>query len=364
MAIVRIGQLTAEPRVTTDFAWIQSITSISSVQAKTGTYSYHHGLNEGPMGLGVPALSEYRVGWWWYMADTDIDGFSVLWMAANGLSTSMSNSQIRFQIPSESGNVTLTRPVDGSNTEILDTFVLPPEYGNTGTWFHVGITHKIDDVDGFITMWINGNEYFTYEGDTRPTRWTGSAVEYGTIANYVMASGGPSGSGTNGFQNAHMDDFYVDSMVGEDNNPVPSRRFLMVIPTGAGADDEWTPSPVVANYLNVDDNPHDGDSSLNKALSTGLRDTFAMGDVTIPVDHRIVAVLPSPFVKRLDSEIDSKISVHAWDGIQYLDSADLDLSMSYNIPVFARFTVQPDGSLWNEADFNAMQFGYRSRGTF
>ena len=108
---------------------------------------------------------------------------------------------------------------------------------------------------------------------------------------------------------------------GESPAPVPSRRFLMSLPTSAGADSGWTAVPAVANYLNVDDNPNDGDTTYNKALSANLRDTFNVTDVTLPADHRIVAVLPSPFVKRLDSEIAHQLSVHAWDGAQYGDSA-------------------------------------------
>src|SRR5690606_27973864 len=141
-------------------------------------------------------------------------------------------------------------------------------------------------------------------------------------------------------------------------------RFMMVLPTGAGEDAEWTPVPTALNHLNVDENPNDGDATLTKALAANLRDTFTFGDITVPADHRIVAVLPSPFAKRLDSEMDQRISVRAWDGESYGESDSISLDMSYNIPVFGRLTTQPNGLPWEEVDFNNMQFGYRSRGIF
>jgi hypothetical protein len=256
------------------------------------------------------------------------------------------------------------RPQNSSSFEVLAEATMPSQFSTVGTWFHVGITHFIDDVDGFFSLYINGTRVLNYVGDTRPATGLTS-----TTRNFQDSASGFHGAGRfgttgSGFSDAYLDDMFIDSMVDEADAPVPSRRFLLSLPTGAGDDAEWTAVPAVANYLNVDDNPNDGDATYNKALAADLRDTFHVTDITLPADHRIVAVLPSPFVRRLDSEIAHQLSVHAWDGSLYADSADLDLSMSYDVPVFGRLTTQPDGSAWTEADFNSMQFGVRSRGAF
>lgn len=366
MTIVRQAQFTAETRILTDVAYFASAPVISSAQAKTGTYSYIMSYQRGPFGKALVApLTAIRMGFWLYLTSSVIADDCYLYYGGYGKGGSESASQISFRIDTGTGELTLERPVDTSNMEVLDSWALPAQFATTGTWFHVGITHKVDASVGFIACYIDGVRVAHYEGDTRPAYSPGGLDQnFNTALRNVLGAGARGTSGTQGFNGAYIDDMYIDSYEGEADAPVPSRRFLMVLPTGAGADAEWTGVGSATNYQNVDENPNNGDSDYNKALSADLRDTFAMGDITVPVDHQIVAVLPSPFVKRLDSEVAHQISVHAWDGSIYGDSADLDLSMSYDVPVFARMTTQPDGSDWNEADFNAMQFGYRARGTF
>lgn len=366
MAIERVGQLTAETRVMTEIAYLGrgNLVLNSAAQAKTGTRSYHLGLGTSAFGLAFASLSALRVGYWHYMGQSEIDDSTMIYHAGSALDVDDIVSHIYIELDPQSGELILRRPNGSNSWEYLATVPLPTQYTTTGSWFHVGITHKIAASDGFVSVYVDGVQVFNYVGDTRPSRWNGTSVVFNDTTPHALGPGCISTSGAQGFTEAYVDDFFVDSIVGESDDPVPARRFLMVLPTAAGEDAEWTPIPAVANHLNVDDNPHDGDNTINKALAADLRDTFAMGDITLPVDHRIVAVLPSPFVKRLDSEIAHLLSVHAWDGLQYLDSDDIDLSMSYNSPVFARLTTQPDGSAWNETDFASMQFGYRSRGLF
>lgn len=368
MTIERLAQFTAETRVLTDLSLVTGtdVPAISSVQAKTGTYSYRVQTTDAPWGAGFSSpKTAIRIGFWLYMNSTSVDD-GIIYRVGYSTANTTTSMHLRIYYNDATGTLQILRPLDNTDYEELDSIAVPSVFLTTGTWFHVGITHKIDSADGFITMYINGTSVMEFVGDTRPSRFNfvedPDVVEYVNDTPFVHIMGRLN-SAAGGFSDVFVDDVFVDSIVGEDDAPVPSRRFLMVLPTGAGEDAEWIPLSST-NVSNVDDNPNDGDATYNKALAADLRDTFAMGDITLPVDHRIVAVLPSPFAKRLDSEIQHLLSVHAWDGLQYEDSADLDLSMSYDVPVFARFTLQPDGSAWTEGDFNAMEFGYRARGTF
>lgn len=375
MTVTRLAQFTGETRVVTDVTYITGgggITAVSSTQAKTGTYSYRQNAKVAfgkALSAGVAAA---RMGYWQYMVSASMDTLggsgsqsgTILFLASNGRNANLATSNIHIAFDPSNGLILLRRPAGTTAYTTLASATMPTQYSTTGTWFHVGITLKIDSVDGFVSVYIDGVRVLNYQGDTRLTIGTGvGTVNYETTATHFMGSGAFGSTGT-GFTDVYVDDMFIDSIVGESDAPVPSRRFLMSLPTSAGVDAEWTAVPAVANYLNVDDNPNDGDTTYNKALAADLRDTFNVTDITLPADHRIVAVNVSPFVKRLDSEIAHQLSVHAWDGAQYGDSADLDLSMSYDVPVFARLTTQPDGSDWDESSFNAMQFGYRSRGTF
>jgi hypothetical protein len=364
MTITRLGQLTAETRVLADLTLIAGtiLPTITSTRARTGTYSYALNSSAGAFGPAISGLqTAIRMGYWQYLTNTISDAVTVYY-AGQGLATATSSNHIRIMFEPDTGDLMVRRPSGNNTYSNLVTVSAPSQYVTTGEWFHVGITHKIAEVDGFISLYINGARVLHYTGDTRPCHWNGSAIEYRTSANRFLGAGRSAAAST-GLQ-GNLDDIFIDSYDDEDDAPVPARRFLMALPDGAGVDDDWTTQGSSNNYENVDDNPNDGDATYNKATTAGLRDTFAFSDISVPTDHRIVAVLPSPFAKRLDSAIDAELSVHAWDGSQYADSPDLTLSMGYDVPVFHRFTTQPDGSPWDETAFNGMQFGYKSAGTF
>lgn len=375
MTIERLTQLGAELRVLSEIAETNGATwSISSAQAYTGTYSYLQSTlgNAGMLGVHVTApVSAYRLGFW---NRHDGIGGSIgtgvnvgLYRATNGL-VDYESATIAIRVNNSTGNLEVVRPVEltSNSFEVLFSAPIPASLAAQNVWMHIGIAHKIDELAGFLSLYINGTRVLNYTGDTRLFGQNFGSNIYAATAASLYVGGGALITDVSGrFDNPnYVDDFYVDSYVGEVDSPVPARRFLMVLPTAAGADAAWTPDPIVANYLNVDENPNDGDATYNKALVANLRDTFAMGDITVPADHRIVAVIPSAFAKRLDSELAHQISFHAYDGLTYADSADVNMSMSYDVPVFARLTTQPDGSDWNETDFASMQFGYRSRGVF
>jgi hypothetical protein len=370
MTITRIAQLTAEDRVITPISIplsLSSFPSISSAQAYTGTYSYNMGASAIQFGIAVPTpTSAYRLGYWLRHPTFDSGNLGMLYRAANGVDV-FESPTFGVRVNSTAGLLEIVRPVSGTTNdfEVFADVAIPSSLAEANAWTHIGITHKIAETDGFLSVYIAGIEVLTYIGDTRLYGQNNGSPIFATTAAYIWGAGNRSTGGGAVFPSScFVDDWYLDSYVGEADAPVPARRFLMVLPTGVGADDDWTSEPSADNYANVDDNPNDGDSTYVKALAADLRDTYAYGNISLPADHRIIAVLPSPFAKRLDTELDHKISVHAWDGSDYLDSAELDLSMSFDVPVFARFTVQPDTSAWDETDFNNCQFGAKSAGTF
>lgn len=364
MTIERLAVFSAESRVITDLAWYANGPTISATQAKTGTYSYTRGFTVGPTGKALKTpLAAIRTGFWMYLAVASRGDSTYLYHAGMGRSSSLTTSQIHIYFNPSNGLLEVRRPLTNFDFEILASAPIPSQFATTLTWFPIGITHKIDATDGFLSVYVGGVRVINLVGDTRPSYWN-AGLHYDLTTANVLVAGGASTSGAQGFSNAFVDDHYVDSYADEDDAPTPATRYLFALPDGVGADNAWTPVGSATHYQNVDENPNTGDTDYNKALAANLRDTFTFGNITVPADHRIKAVLPMAFAKRLDSEINNGLSFHAWDGLTYEDSADQDLYMTYDVPAFARLTLQPDGSEWNEADFNAMQFGVRSRGSF
>lgn len=364
MTIETIAVFGAETREVTDITFLAFSSAISSAQAKTGTYSYARVLGSGVAGKALlTPLTAIRTGFWIYMSSSGIQDTTFLFWGGMSKVFATGSSQLHVRFNTGSGLLELRRVLDASNYEVLATCPIPSQFSTTGTWFPVGITWKIDATDGFFGIYVGGSQVMSYTGDTRPTYFSGTR-HFDTTTQYVLVAGASGTSGAQGFNGAFIDDHYVDSYVGEDDAPVPSTRFLYTLPDGAGADHAFTPVGSGTNYQNVDENPNTGDTDYNKALAADLRDTFTFANITVPTDHKIKAAYVLIFGKRLDSEIPNGVSLHAFDGVTYEDSADLDLTMTYDVPVFAKLPLQPDGSEWTETDFNAMQFGYRSRGSF
>lgn len=367
MAIERIGQLTAEDRILTYVSQPQASVppTLSSTLPHTGAYSYQLPGSLVQIGLVVPSpVSAYRMGYWMYHSGIGAGDRMMLYRVANGIST-YESANIGIRVDAINGNIEVVRPQSGTTDgwAVLATTTIPASLSSALTWTHYGITHAIHATDGFLSLYINGVLALSLTGDTRLYGQGSGTPVFATTAAYAWGAGAYQSGGVAFASPTRIDDLYLDSYVGEADAPVPARIFDVALADGAGADSEWTPDSG-SNYEMIDDNPNDGDTTNVKALSAGLDDLYTFGNITVPTDHRIVAVLPTIFAKRLDSEIASTIKAIAYDGANTAESAELELPMDYANPVFSRMTAQPDALEWNETDFNAMQFGIRSSGTF
>jgi hypothetical protein len=358
-----MGTYTAENQSIANLTYITTGTgapTITSSNVKSGNRAYRT-TNDSPFGhFESPGVAEVEMGLWLYLTNNTIGAVCYLYYAGLGMGAANTFNQIYIRINPGAGTITVERPLDNSTDETLYTHSgVPAEFTSSGQYFHVGVRHKVGS-SGYISFYVGGRLIFTYTGDTRPGNWNGTAQQLETTVTYLLGPGTVNG-GSNGFDDANIDDLYFNEATSEANRVPPLLRFNEIFPDASGADAAWTPS-AGSNWQNVDDVPHDSDTTYNSAISANLRDTFNFGSFTLPANHTIVKVLPNLYCKRLGSG--ELISLHAYDGSTYLDSADLTPPTGYDRPVFAEMPLQPDGSSWNESDLNLCQFGYRSRGTF
>jgi hypothetical protein len=105
--------------------------------------------------------------------------------------------------------------------------------------------------------------------------WTGTLA--GATMDRVMThSAAASYAGTNGhlyLATIIINDTTPDATCGNDTWTGIRRLKLQTI-SGPGTYSQFTPDPVQANYLNVQEVPNDGGTTTNYALSTGLKDSF------------------------------------------------------------------------------------------
>lgn len=369
MAINRQWVLSAETREVESLVLpVMSFLSPPTIRsdiAHTGVYSYGS-FNNNAFGLHLPDTpTACRMGYWLYHNGyTTAPQNLVLYMTTTGFDTGDS-AQFFVFINGSTGNIDFARNHVTSGVEILQSSPIPPRLSQMNSWIHVGITHNIHDTTGFCTVYIDGIVGASLVGDTRPYGRGGGMGFFGTDIPYAFCAGTYTSPGTTGFNSeGRIDDIYCDSYEAEADAAVPSYRYLPQFVSAAGADADWTPVGEANNYQNVDENPPDGDTTYNRALSINLRDTFIPTTITLPADHEIISRILFAYAKRLDAVTQPEISLHNYDGLTYDDGPDLPLNLDYYPYVWSRFTTQPDTSPWNETDINAMQLGYRSRGTF
>lgn len=339
MTITRLGQLTAETQWDGAFLTDGAVAAtISTTKKKTGDYSYAHGQNTNPMGIGFGSCAGVRAGFWVNHIGTSVFNSNLFrWHHSDG-------DEANFYWDNATDN--LIYEVEG--VELASVGVGSANFNRNDEWIHVGLVVQ-GGVGGHVSFYVDGLNVLTHTG----------TIETGIDALYI---GGK--AGLTGWNNtAYFDDFFVDLYTDETDTAVPSKRFLLALPDAAGADSAWTAVGDTPNFECVDETPPDEDTTYVKALSASLKDTYNLGAITLPTDHVIRAVIPFAIARKNDADTPSTLKLHSYDGSTYQSSAAKTLPIVYSL-LWERQPLQPDGSAWNETDTNAMQFGIESAGTF
>lgn len=196
--------------------------------------------------------------------------------------------------------------------------------------------------------------------DTLVIDWTGTLP--GTTMDRVMThSAGASYSDTNGLlylATIIINDNTPDSC-GDDTWPGIARLKLQTI-TGPGFYSQFTPDPVQANYLNVQDVPNDGGTTTNYALTTGLMDSFpvsANGLAALQVTYR--AWFEEVIAAKTGGTFGIQLGVRN-AGVDYMSGTTLPLGVSFDV-YDERRCVNP-GSLtaWTSAELDATEIIYKA----
>jgi len=197
--------------------------------------------------------------------------------------------------------------------------------------------------------------------DTLVIDWTGTLP--GSSMDRVMThSAGASYADSNG-------NMYLATIIINDSTPDATcgndtwtgiRRLKLQNVAGPGTYSQFTPAPVAANYTNVDDVPHDGDTTLNYALSSGLKDSF-------PVSPNGLNALQVTYKNWFEEVIARKtggtfgiqLGVRR-AGTDYLSGTTLPLGVSYD--VYDHILCQDPSSLaaWTSAGLDATEIIYQS----
>lgn len=345
MAITRVGQLTAENRNLAALSQVRgsNMPTISATQAKTGGFSYRFESTTDPSGLLVTATNAMRAGVWVHHNSHNAGNSQAVILGFFRSTSLTTGDYVCYDATTGNLQLYVANVLQDSVSAVSVGFDV------VATWYHIGMTIKTGG-SGFVSVYLNSEQILTFSGSVAAT------IIYAVF-------GGRTNAASGGWAiYAYFDDFYVDDTSAEVDAAPDMFRYDYVTTSGAGANAAWTGFSG-ANYLNVDEAPPDDDTTYNRAIATALKDTFAMGNITVPADHRINAVIPMQVVKRENASVSSQIRLHAFDGALYANGADQLPGTMYG-ELFAYMLTQPDATDWDQTDFNAMQFGYESRGIY
>jgi hypothetical protein len=148
---------------------------------------------------------------------------------------------------------------------------------------------------------------------------------------------------------------------GAPNAPLGPIRIDVVRATGAGLTTEWTPSPAVPNWQNVNDDYPDG-ATLNTASADGSPNQIGAEDLheMEDIDTGDTAIFQHLLVssRKTDEGAGQLTMLARHDGVTYdLETRNLAEDFLYRTRVVLH--TMPNGDPLTDANFNAQQLGYR-----
>lgn len=214
------------------------------------------------------------------------------------------------------------------------------------TWYLVEIRVLIANTGGIIQTRIDGASDISFTGDTQP----GTAT---TVDNLLFTSDGGS---TN-----YMDDIACNDTSGtSENSWCGDGRVYLLKPNANGDVSQLVgqDGDSVDNYLNVDEVPHDSDTTYNQSATAGQYDlynleTLALGNATVKrvwVEARVRELTASGDAIQLGIKTNA---TEYW-------SNNITVSGSYARVVGPDYTTNPNtGTTWTQTQIDALQAGIK-----
>lgn len=210
-------------------------------------------------------------------------------------------------------------------------------------YFHIEIKAAIHPSAGTAVVRVNGVQVLSLSGVNTAASGTAAWDNLYLWHNFISFT-------------ADYDDLYVADGSGAApwNGLLGDCRVDALVPTGAGAVTQWTPS-TGANYAAVDEIPPNDDTDYVTAASTALVDTYALPDAPV-AGAVILGVQHTLNAKKTDAGTCSIAAVVRSGGTNY-PSAAVALSTAYAYTLVMQGVSPVSGVAWTEAEFNGAEFG-------
>jgi hypothetical protein len=295
---------------------------VSSVTKRSGSYSFY--LTGDTMKVLVSAGAEFYIRFGFRPSSTG-DSSAVSFYEGTTL-----HNKVEFD--HASNVVSLYR---GTTVVAISSPVI-----TTNTWHLVEIHSFTNDTTGVLTCRIDGVEVVTFTGDTRNAGTTGNVD--------IISIYGP---------NTYIDDIAINDATDAKDNSWVGNGYCKALKVNGTISAQLVGQDAdsVDNHLNVDDLPHDSDTTYNESLTVGERDVYSLEDITLAANEAINAVSIVAIAK-LDSAGAGGIKVGGQtSGGTEVQSAAAALSSDNYKAVSELLGADPAAAAWSESNFNSLR---------
>lgn len=213
----------------------------------------------------------------------------------------------------------------------------------TGRYHALEFKVTVNDSTGVVIVKVDGATVLNLTGqDTRNAGLLGwSQVELFC----------PNGAPTN------WDDYWICDGTGSINNDFKGdMRVDAHFPNANGNSNQSTPSTGTDRYATIDEAAPNGDTDYNTITNVGDKDTVNIQPLANS-GATPDAVQISLYAKKTDAGAAEICPVLRQDGVDY-DGTSKIVGESYGY-FTQQYELAPDGTPWTEADFNALEVGYK-----
>lgn len=298
----------------------------------------------GTIKRNFPAADEHAtitIGFWFHLASqTEGDDENLIIMQSDGGTTN--HVWLR---PTTNGRLRVTVAEGDYYTDII--------WAGTGTAHYIELQVVLHDTTGAFTLWIDGNVVLletnidTKSGGTKTvfdaiqilTHFTGTSSVGGEMDDIYITNGAGAAP-----YNGNLGDVVVDTLFPNDN--------------GQYSDFMGSDGNQVDNYLLVDENPHDSDTTYVESSGDTDRESYGLEDLAYAtgVIRGVVATAVARNTGAADNlQISTRIAAADYDG------ATIAAPAGYDAQVRQIWQVSPaTAGDWTIAEVNAAEFGVQN----
>jgi hypothetical protein len=214
---------------------------------------------------------------------------------------------------------------------------------NIGTWNHIVVKVFQNNTTGTVEVWLNGTKEIDLTNvDTLNTVASLEIVQFAAVSASVPMA---------------IDDLYIGDDSGTDmTDQQGDCQIEMLTPNANGTTNNFTASPAVSNYLNVDDgSAPDDDTTYNHSSTATHKELYACSNITGNVDT-VHAVQVRAYARKEDAG-NRQINLICRNNVTEVDSGQKGLTTTYGYKSHIYENDPDGGGNWTEADVNAMEVG-------